>query len=196
MDIALEIISEISTFFTSILGLNRKVTEPVNIWIDDVDMQFQALACYMNTDNGRETLIWRTLEKHTTFHAGLNTLASINNIVQVNAITTLIEEVLTTVFTGMIAEFEQYITTNGSIIQGWTQAWRICTTKWDIDSLDTPEQEPDEDDKDDWLPRYQIFTTPDASMTELQAMEHALGGGGKFSRDLELIYDEGTSLLT
>lgn len=156
------------------------MTVPVNVWLDDVDQQFQALACYVNTPDGQKSLIWRTLQKHTTFHQGLNTLASISNVANVNAIVALVEAVLRTVFTGMITNFEQYITSSGTIVQGWTQAWRICEAKWEIESLKQPEeQEPDEDDEDDWLPRYQIFTSPDASMAELQALEHALGGGGR-----------------
>lgn len=169
---AFEIISE---FFEAILGYNNKVTGPVNIWIDEADQQFQSLACYANSPSGQQSRIWRTLEQHSSVHAGLNTLTSISNVVNTN----FVEDILRLLFTGMTTNYEEYIVSGGSITQGWTQAWRICTTKWDIDSLEQPEnEEPDEDDEDDWLPRYQIFTTPDASMAQLKALEHALGGGG------------------
>lgn len=170
-----EVFEIVSEFFEAILGYNTKVTGPVSLWIDETDMQFQSLACLTNSPSGQQSRIWRTLEQHSSLHAGLNTLMSISNVVTTN----FVEDVLRLVFTGMTINYEEYIVSGGSITEGWTQAWRICTTKWDIDSLEQPEnEEPDEDDEDDWLPRYQIFTTPDASMAQLKALEHALGGGG------------------
>lgn len=163
----------IGDFFRVVLGLMTAVTTPVGFWIDDTDEQFQTLACYVSDS---DSAIWRTLSKHTALHQGLNTLASLSNVITVSG---LFEEIMRVVFGGLFAEYQQFITASGSITQGWTQAMRVCTTKWDIDSLQDPEeQEPEEDDEDDWLPRYQIFTTPDTSMAQLKALEHALGGSG------------------
>lgn len=175
MNIAKEAWHIISTFFHTILGHNMKVTVPVSMWIEETDRQLQTLACFVNTPEGRESRIWRIMEKHSSLHAGLNTLNSINNVVDVN----FVEAVLRLVFTGMSVNYQQYIVSAGSITQAWTQSWRMCTTKWDINSLERPEdEEPDEDDEDEWLPRYQIFTKPDASMSQLKSLEHAVGGGG------------------
>lgn len=163
----------IGDFFKMVLGLMTAVTTPVGFWIEDTDEQFQTLACYVSDG---DSAIWRTLSKHSALHQGINTLASLSNVITVSG---LIEDIMKVVFGNLFTEYQQYITASGAITQGWTQAMRVCTTKWDIESLQEPEnQEPEEDDEDDWLPRYQIFTTPDTSMAQLKALEYALGGGG------------------
>ncbi|KAJ4421908.1 hypothetical protein N0V82_003405 [Gnomoniopsis sp. IMI 355080] len=163
----------IGDFFKMVLGLMTAVTTPVGFWIDDTDQQFQTLACYVSDG---DSAIWRTISKHTALHQGLNTLSSLSNVITFSG---LIEEIMSVIFGSLFAEYDQFITASGAITQGWTQAMRVCTTKWDIDSLQDPDkQDPEEDDEDDWLPRYQIFTTPDASMAQLKALEHALGGDG------------------
>lgn len=173
LGIVVEAWTVIGDFFKMVLGLMTAVTTPVGFWIDDTDSQFQTLACYVSDG---DSAIWRTLSKHSALHQGLNTLASLSNVITVSG---LIEDVMKLVFGGLFAEYQEYITASGAITQGWTQAMRVCTTKWDIDSLQDPEeQDPEEDDEDDWLPRYQIFTTPDTSMAQLKALEHALGGEG------------------
>lgn len=173
LGIVAEAWSIIGDFFKMVLGLMTAVTTPVGFWINDTDEQFQTLACYVSDG---DSAIWRTLSKHSALHQGINTLASLSNVITVSG---LIEEIMKVVFGNLFAEYQQYITASGAITQGWTQAMRVCTTKWDIDSLQEPgNQEPEEDDEDDWLPRYQIYTTPDTSMAQLKAFEYALGGVG------------------
>lgn len=160
------------------MGQTEQVIAPVGVWIDEVDSSFQELVCYINTPDGRTSAIWRSIEKHTTLHAGLNSLISLHNAANENLIQRIFSA-LTTLLTGMFEQYTQYIGSAGSIIQGWTQSWRLCETKWDLPDLENPEQqEPDEDDEDDWLPRYEIFTKAGTSISALRGLEHALGGGG------------------
>ncbi|KAJ0124773.1 hypothetical protein J7T55_006114 [Diaporthe amygdali] len=165
----------IKLFFTTLFGLNQQVSNPVNVWIDDNDEAFQELVCYIDDDGSR---IWRTIEKHSTLHAGLNALSSINNIVNQNLIVVLIELIIKDLIQSLYDEYTAYLTSTGHIIQGWTQAWRLCITKWDRESLQNPEEEPDEDDDDEWLPRYQIFTNPDSSISSLRGLERVLDSEG------------------
>lgn len=165
----------IKMIFTAIFGLNTQVTKPVNAWIDGNDEAFQELVCYINDDGSR---VWRAIEKHSTLHAGLNALNSINDIVHQNLIMLIVEIVLKDLIQSLYDEYAAYITSTGHIIQGWTQAWRLCTTKWDSTSLENQDEEPDEDDEDDWLPRYQIFTKPDSSVSSLRGLERVLDSEG------------------
>lgn len=168
----------IQQFFTTVLGQSKQVTAPVTVWIDEVDASFQQLACYTNTPEGRTSAIWRTVTKHTALHAGLNTLVSLQAVAGENLLERALTA-LTSVLTGMFERHTQYIGSEGSIVQGWTQAWRLCQTQWDLPALEDPaEQEPDEDDEDDWLPRYEIFTRAGTGIGALRGLEHALGGGG------------------
>lgn len=165
----------IKLFFTTLFGLNKQVSNPVNVWIDDNDEAFQELVCYIDDDGSR---IWRTIEKHSTLHAGLNALSSINDIVNQNLIVVLIELIIKDLIQSLYDEYTAYLTSTGHIIQGWTQAWRLCITKWDRASLQNPEEEPDEDDDDEWLPRYQIFTNPGSSISSLRGLERVLDSEG------------------
>lgn len=168
-------IEMIKTIFTTIFGLNTHVTQPVHVWIDENDEAFQELVCYIDDDGSR---IWRAIEKHSSLHAGLNALNSINDIVNQNLIVLIVEIVLKDLIQSLYNEYAAYITSTGHVIQGWTQAWRLCMTKWDGASLENPEEKPDEDDRDDWLPRYQIFTKPDCSIASLRGLERVLHSKG------------------
>lgn len=169
-------IEMIKTIFTVIFGYNNQVIHPVNVWIDENDEAFQELVCYIDDDGSR---IWRAIDKHSSLHVGLNALNSINDIVNQNLILLIIEIVLKDLIQSLYDEYAAYITSYGHIIQGWTQAWRLCTTKWDSMSLENPkEEEPDEDDKDDWLPRYQIITKTDSSIPSLRGLERVLDSEG------------------
>lgn len=165
----------IKTIFLAILGLNTGVTRPVHVWIDENDEAFQELVCYIDDDGSR---IWRAIEKHSSLHAGLNALNSINDIVHQNLIVLIIEIVLKDLIQSLYDEYAAYITSTGHIIQGWTQAWRLCTTNWGRGSLENPEEEPDEDDRDDWLPRYQVYTKPGSSISSLRGLERVLHSKG------------------
>lgn len=166
-------------FFKDMFGYAQGVTTPVSVWIDQVDESFQELACFTNTPEGQDSRIWRTLTKHTSLHAGLNTLQSIQNVANVNVIERIIETILATVITDLHQQYTSWITSSGTIIEGWTQAWRLCSTKWELGNLEQPEDEqPNEDDEDDYLPRYAIYTEIGTSQTSFRGLEHALGGGG------------------
>lgn len=166
-------------FFKDIFGYTQDVTTPVAVWIDQVDESFQQLACFINNADGQQSRIWRTLTKHSSLHAGVNTLQSIQNVANVNVIERIIETILTTVITDLYQQYTSCITSSGTIIEGWTQAWRLCSTKWELENLEQPEdEEPDEDDEDDYLPRYAIYTNIGTSQALLQGLEHALGSGG------------------
>lgn len=168
-------IEMIKTILGALFGLNTNVTQPVQIWINENDEAFQELVCYIDDDGSR---IWRAVEKHSSLHAGLNALNSMNDIIHKNLILLIIEIVLTNLIQNLYDQYSAYITSTGNIIQGWTQAWRLCTTKWDYGSLENREEEPDEDDEDDWLPRYEIFTKPDSSISSLRSMERVLASNG------------------
>lgn len=165
-------------FLTNLGGYSHQVTAPVQLWIDEADESFQRLVCYINTPDGRRSAIWRAMEKHTTMHAGLNTLVSIQNTANENIVQKA-WTALTHIFTGIFVQYAGYIGSAGTIVQGWTQAFRLCQGKWDLNSLRKPgDQEPDEDDEDDWLPRYEIHTKAGTHIESLRGLEHALGGDG------------------
>lgn len=165
----------IKAFFNMMFTLNRQVLDPVNSWIDENDEAFQELVCHIDDHSGR---IWRAVEKHSTLHAGLNTLSSINGIINLNSVQSNNEAVMRSLIQSLYDRFSAYITSSGHLTQGWTQAWRLCTTNWDRGSLEDPQEEPDEDDRDDWLPRYQVFTKPDSSISSLRGLERVLDGEG------------------
>lgn len=165
----------IKTILGALFGYNTKVTSPVKVWIDDNDEAFQELVCYIDDDGSR---IWRAIEKHSSLHAGINALNSMNSVIHQNLIIILIEIIVKDLIQSLYDEYSAYITSTGHIIQGWTQAWRLCTTQWDSSSLENREEEPDEDDEDDWLPRYQIFTKPDSSISSLRGLERVLDSEG------------------
>lgn len=174
-------IEMIKTILLAIFGLNQKVTAPVHLWIDETDEAFQELVCYVDDDGSRA---WRTLEKHSSLHLGLNALNSMNDIINQNLIVLLIKIVVTNLMQDLHDQYAAYITSTGHIVQGWTQAWRLCTTKWDSRSLEDPKEKPDEDDEDDWLPRYEVLIKPDASVSSIRSMERILANQG-----WEAIYD-------
>lgn len=165
----------IKTFFNTMFTLNRQVLDPVSSWIDENDEAFQELVCHIDDGSGR---IWRAVEKHSTLHAGLNTLSSINGIINRSLIQSNDETVMKGLVQSLYDRFASYIASSGHLTQGWTQAWRLCTTNWDRGSLEDPQEEPDEDDRDDWLPRYQVFTKPDSSISSLRGLERVLDGKG------------------
>lgn len=118
------------------------------------------------------------MEKHTTLHAGLNILVSIQNTANENIIQKAFTA-LTQIITGMFTQSAHYVGSAGGIVQGWTQTFRLCQAKWDFHSLRKPEeQEPDEDDEDDWLPRYEIYTKAGTDISTLRGLERALDGDG------------------
>jgi hypothetical protein len=168
-------IEMIKKILGALFVLNTQVTQPVQVWIDENDEAFQELVCYLDDDGSR---IWRAVEKHSSLHAGLNALNSMNDIIHKNLILLVIEIVLANLIQNLYHQYSAYITSSGHIIQGWTQAWRLCTTKWDYGSLENREEKPDEDDEDDWLPRYEIFTKPDSSIASLRSMERVLASPG------------------
>lgn len=165
----------IKKFLSTILGYNDEITNPIKVWSDQNDEAFQKLVCYIDEDDSR---IWRALRKHSSLHTGLNALNSMSDIVHENLIVVVVEVVLKDMIQSLYDEFSAYITSIGHIIQGWTQAWRLCTTKWDTESLENRLEWPDQDDKEFWLPRYEIFTKPESSISSLRSMERVLGGLG------------------
>lgn len=165
----------IKTFFNTMFTLNRQVLDPINSWIDENDEAFQELVCHIDDHSGR---IWRAVEKHSTLHAGLNTLSSINGIINLDSVHSNNEAVIRSLIQSLYDRFSAYIASSGHLTQGWTQAWRLCTTNWDRESLEDPQEEPDEDDRDDWLPRYQVFTKPDSSISSLRGLERVLDSEG------------------
>lgn len=165
----------IKTFFNTMFTLNKQVLDPVSSWIDENDEAFQELVCHVDDERGR---IWRAVDKHSTLHAGLNTLSSINGIINQNLIQSDNEPIMRGLIQNLYDQFSAYITSSGHLTQGWTQAWRLCTTNWDLGSLEDPQEEPDEDDRDDWLPRYQVYTKPDSSISSLRGLERVLDSEG------------------
>lgn len=168
-------IEMIKTILTTIFGLNKKVTSPVHVWIDETDQAFQELICYVDDDGSR---VWRAMEKHSSLHLGLNALNSMNDIINQNLVILVIKLVFTNLIQDLYDQYAAYITSSGHIVQGWTQAWRLCTTKWDSGSLENPEEKPDEDDEDEWLPRYEILIKPDAKVSSIRSMERILANQG------------------
>lgn len=165
----------IKTFFNTVFTLNQQVLDPVDSWIDQNDEAFQELLCHINDDSGR---IWRAVEKQSTLHSGLNTLSSINSIVNLNLLQSNDEPIMRGLIQSLYDHFADQIASAGHLTEGWTQAWRLCITNWDRGSLEDPQEEPDEDDRDDWLPRYQVFTKPDSSISSLRGLERVLDNEG------------------
>lgn len=142
-------IEYLKLFFGAVLGYSALVTKPASYWVDGMDQSFQSLVCYIDDDGSR---IWRTVSKHSTLHAGLNQLASLQNVAEVNLVVQIVELVIKLISNNLLKEFSDKIGAAGALMQGWTQTWRICSTKWDLGNLEKPgSEEADEEDEDEYV---------------------------------------------
>lgn len=166
-------------FYHALSSSGQNVTSHGSIWISQADEIMQNLACHMDTSDGKSSGLVRALNKPSTLHIGINTLASIANVD--NSQTTL-QNLIKDLFNS----FTLYIGRKSSIIQGWTQAYRLCLTKWDEGSLSNPQsQKPILDDVDGWYAKYAIIISPGTTMDELRELGHALGVEGSETAPLD-----------
>lgn len=161
----------VTDFFHYISSYSRNVTSHGSDWIPHADEMLQNLMCHINPDGNSSRLV-RSLNKQSTLHTGINTLESITHVDESQAsLRNLTKE--------LFDNYLSYIGRESSIIQGWTQAYRLCYTKWDEGSLSFPQsQKPIRDDYDDWYAKYFILTSPGTTMDQLRGLEHALGVEG------------------
>ncbi|KAK3326765.1 hypothetical protein B0H66DRAFT_600872 [Apodospora peruviana] len=152
LDIIMATLEFIKDFFSGMHSYIDDLLDPIFGWIDHVDQAFLGLFCFVDMPAGHTSRIWRALTNHWRFHPGLNTMMSIRNVVNLNLIEEIIEFVLRTAFNGLRQEFLSVIGTYGD-----------------------ENEAPDEDDEDDWLPRYWIEGTPGTTLTQLRVAEAAIG---------------------
>lgn len=162
----------ITEFYHEILSSSQNVTSHGSTWIPQADEMLQNLMCHIDTSDGKSSRLVRALSKQSNLHTGINTLVSIANVDESQkSIRNLIKD--------LFDNYVSYIGRESSIIQGWTQAYRLCLTTWDEGSLSNPQsQKPIQDDIDDWYATYSMITSPGTTMDELRGLEHALGVEG------------------
>lgn len=166
--------SKVSMFLDIMSSLSYNVTDSTSQWIDEVDEALQNLACHIEKSDDQSSQVARVLAKQSTLHSGLNTLASIEGDASKGT-----EEPLLALVTNLFESYLMYIGMNSTIIEGWTQSWRLCNTDFDYPHLQDPTSvKPNQDDVDNWYPRYSFYTNPGTTIDQLRAVEHALGENG------------------
>lgn len=164
----------VTDFYHYLSSYSQNVTSHGNDWIPHADEILQNLMCHIDTGtfDGNSSRIVRALNKQSTLHTGINTLESITNVDESQtSLRNLIKD--------LFNKFTSYIGRESSIIEGWTQAYRLCYTKWDEGSLSFPQtQKPIRDDIDGWYASYSMIISPGTTMDELRGLEHALGVEG------------------
>lgn len=118
LNIITQDIQLIQEFVTTLFGLTTALSTPVSFWIDQTDTSFQELVCYINTPDGRKSRIWRTLMKHSDFHAGLNVALSIQNVANQNVIVQILDLVLEMFAVNLVGGYISYIGSAGSLVLG------------------------------------------------------------------------------
>lgn len=162
----------LTDFYHDISSSSQNVTSHGSTWMPQADEMLQNLVCHIDTSDGKSSRLVRALDKLSTLHTGINTLVSISNL---EASQKSLRNLIKDLFDNHVA----YIGRESSIIQGWTQAYRLCLTNWDEGSLSKPQiQKPIRDDFDDWYATYSIIISPGTTMDELRGLEHALGVEG------------------
>lgn len=164
----------VTDFYYYLSSYSQNVTSLGSDWITHADEILQNLMCHIDTgtSDGNSSRIVRALNKQSTLHTGMNTLESITNV---DKSQTSLRNLIKDLFDNYIS----YIGRESSIIQGWTQAYRLCYTKWDEGSLSFPQiQKPIRDDVDEWYAAYTLIISPGTVMDELRGLEHALGVEG------------------
>ncbi|KAL1880651.1 hypothetical protein Daus18300_001262 [Diaporthe australafricana] len=161
--------------FSTNMSYSQNITNAGNYWIKPADEMLQNLACHMDQDSdGSSNRIVRALIKQPTLHIGMNTLLSITKVDESqNSLRNLIKD--------LFDNHVFYIGRESSIIEGWMQAYRLCETKWDEDSLQLPNFQSQKlitDDIDGWFARYFILATQNTTLDELRGLEYALGVEG------------------
>lgn len=163
---------KISKFFDTMSMFSQTVTGSSSSWIDEADEALQNLACHINTSDSSQ--IARALTRQSALHSGLNTLGSIESVASEGD-----DRALLTVITDLFEDYLLYIGMNSTIIEGWTQTWRLCNTEFDYPHLVDPASvKPNQDDVDNWSPRYSFYTNPGTTIDQLRAVEHSLGEQG------------------
>lgn len=164
----------VTDFYHYLSSYSQNVTSLGSDWITHADEILQNLMCHIDTgtSDGNSSRIVRALNKQSTLHTGINTFESITNVDESQ---TSLRNLIKDLFDNYIS----YIGRESSIIQGWTQAYRLCYTKWDEGSLSFPQiQKPIRDDIDGWYAAYTMIISPGTAMDELRGLEHALGVEG------------------
>lgn len=169
----------VADFYHALSSSGQNVTSHGSTWIPPADEMLQNLACHIDTSDGKSSGLARTLHKQSTLHIGINTLVSIANV---DASQTTLQHLIKDLFNDLTL----YIGRESAIIQGWTQAYRLCLTKWDEGSLSNPQsQKPILDDIDGWYAKYAMIISPGTTMDELRGLEHALGVEGSETAPLD-----------
>lgn len=162
----------VTDFYHDISSSGQNVTSDGSTWIPQADEMLQNLMCHIDTSDGTSSRLVRALSKQSTLHTGINTLTSISNVDES-------QKSLRNLIQDLFDNYVSYIGRESSIIQGWTQAYRLCVTKWDEASLSKPQsQKPIPDDIDGWYATYSMIISPGTTMDQLRGLEHALGVEG------------------
>lgn len=136
------------------------------------------LYCYVDTETGRTSRIWRSLTHHHDIHLGMNVITSINRASHVNFLVKLLMDILKIIIKGIRMRYLSLIGAWGEGLLALGQFSRACDTKWTEPAIRHPENEPpEEDDEEDGLePRFWIEGDPkQGALAMLRTVEGALG---------------------
>ncbi|KAJ0109318.1 hypothetical protein J7T55_009650 [Diaporthe amygdali] len=162
----------VTQFSKDISSYSHKVISSSDNWLPQADEMLQNLACHITSTDGNSSRVVRALNKQSALHTGINTLLSITSVEES-------QTALRNLTRDLFDDYVSYIGRESSIIEGWTQAYRLCHTKWDKASLLLPQtQKPILDDIDGWYAKYFILASPGTTMDQLRGLEHALGVEG------------------
>jgi len=172
------VIDFIKAFFGDLYGDTDGLLVAVLGWIDQVDQAFLELYCFIDTEDGHTSRIWRGLLQHHNVHRGLNLIISIHHAVHLNLIEKILELILGMLFWGVRLRTRAFIGSFGAGMQSWTQIARVCKTNYTEPALERPQnEEPEEGDEEEgWMPRYLIEAGKGmTALSQLRAVEGVLG---------------------
>lgn len=168
----------IKAFFGDLYGDTDGLLIAILGWIDQVDQAFLELYCFIDTEDGHTSRIWRGLLQHHNVHRGLNLIISIHHAVHLNLIEKILELILGMLFWGVRLRTRAFIGSFGAGMQSWTQIARVCKTNYTEPALENPQnEEPEEGDEEEgWMPRYLIEAGKGmTALAQLRAVEGVLG---------------------
>jgi hypothetical protein len=121
--------------------------------------------------------------QQSDLHVAINLMQSLNNVSNKNVITPLDQPTLNDVIQDLRTDCLDYIGGWDTAILGWTQLERLCSTKWNQDSLEHPTNEaPDYGDVDGYLYKHSVCTTPGTTLEQIRTVEMALDAGQSIER--------------
>ncbi|KAM7186864.1 Peptidase S8/S53 domain containing protein, partial [Naviculisporaceae sp. PSN 640] len=167
----------ILSFFGIIDSQTDDVMRRLSSWVDSVDKTFLELYCYVDTEEGRKSRIWRSLTHQHHLHVGLNLIMSINRATHVNFIVKIIMTILQVLITGLRMRYLSMIGFWGEGLLALGQLSRGCNTNWTEPALRNPGEEPPEegDEEDGDTLRFWIEGLKGTVPPQLWTVETVIG---------------------